>query len=93
MSKKNTGMEFLEDPDALAGQFDRVEDFYDQNKNIVWGILGGILLLVAGFVGYRYYVGSQDETTQAELFPSVYQVEADSLKKALKGSWKKTGNL
>lgn len=86
-------MEFLEDPDALAGQFDRVEDFYDQNKNIVWGIVGGILLLVAGFVGYRYYVGSQDETAQAELFPSVYQVEADSLKKALNGNGKNPGIL
>ena len=93
MSKKNTGMEFLEDPDALAGQFDRVEDFYDQNKNIVFGVLGGIVLLVLGFVGYRYYVSTQDETAQVELFPSVYQLEADSLKKALNGTGKNPGIL
>lgn len=93
MSKKNTGLEFLEDPDALAGQLERAEDFFDQNKNIVYGILGGIVLLIAGFFGYRYYVSSQDETAQAELFPSVYQIEADSLKRALNGDGKTPGLL
>ncbi|UFH55315.1 tetratricopeptide repeat protein [Spirosoma sp. KNUC1025] len=91
MSKKNTGMEFLEDPDALAGQLERAEDFFEQNRNIVFGVLGGILLLVAGFFGYRYYIGTQDETAQTELFPSVYQLEADSLKKALNGDGKSPG--
>ncbi|WP_420147232.1 tetratricopeptide repeat protein [Spirosoma sp.] len=93
MSKKNTGMEFLEDPDALSGQLERAEDFFEQNRNIVFGVLGAIVLLVAGFVGYRYYVSSQDETAQVELFPSVYQVEADSLKKALNGDGKTPGLL
>ena len=60
-------MEFLEDPDALAGQLERAEDFFDQNRNIVFGLLGAIVLLVAGFFGYRYYVGSQDETAQVEI--------------------------
>lgn len=86
-------MEFLEDPDALAGQFERAEDFFEQNRTIVFGILGGILLLVVGFFGYRYYVGNQDETAQVELFPSVYQLEADSLKKALNGDGRTPGVL
>ncbi len=86
-------MEFLEDPDALSGQLERAEDFFEQNRNIVFGVLGAIVLLVAGFVGYRYYVSSQDETAQVELFPSVYQVEADSLKKALNGDGKTPGLL
>ena len=93
MSKKNTGLDFLEDPDALAGQFERAEDFYDQNKTIILGVLGGILLLVAGFVGYRLYVSNQDETAQVELFPSVYQIETDSTKKALNGDGKTPGLL
>ena len=93
MSKKNTGMEFLEDPDALAGQFERAEDFFDQNRTIIFGVLGGIILLVAGFFGYRYYIGTQDETAQVELFPSVYQLESDSLKKALNGDGRTPGVL
>ena len=93
MSKKNSGLEFLEDPDALAGQLERAEDFFEQNRNILLGVLGGIVLLVAGFFGYRYYVSSQDETAQVDLFPSVYQLEADSLKKAMNGDGKTPGIL
>ncbi len=91
MSKKNTGMEFLEDPDALAGQLERAEDFFEQNRNIVFGVVGALVLLIVGFFGYRYYVSSQDETGQVELFPSVYQLEADSLKKALNGDGRTPG--
>ncbi|GAB3770840.1 tetratricopeptide repeat protein [Spirosoma horti] len=93
MSKKNPGLDFLEDPDALEGRLEDVGDYFQQNKNIVLGILGGIVLLVAGFFGYRYYVSTQDETAQVEMFPSVYQLEADSLKKALNGDGKSPGLL
>lgn len=93
MSKKNTGLDFLEDPDALENKLEDVGDFFQQNRNIVLGVLGGIVLLIAGFFGYRAYVGSQDETAQVELFPSVYQLEADSLKKALNGDGRTPGLL
>ncbi|WP_080059560.1 tetratricopeptide repeat protein [Spirosoma aerolatum] len=93
MSKKNSGLEFLEDPDALAGQLERAEDFFEQNRNIVFGVLGGILLLVVGYFGYRYYISEQDDTAQVEMFPSVYQLEADSTKKALNGDGKSPGLL
>ena len=93
MSKKNTGLDFLEDPDALEGKLEEVGDFFQQNRNIVLGVVGGIVLLLAGFIGYRFYVSSQDETAQSELFPSVYQLEADSLKKALNGDGRAPGLL
>ena len=93
MSKKNPGLDFLEDPDALEGRLEDVGDYFQQNRNIVLGVLGGIVLLVAGFFGYRYYVGTQDETAQVEMFPSVYKLEADSLKKALNGDGKSAGLL
>jgi len=93
MSKKNSGLDFLEDPDALEGRLEDVGDFFQQNRNIVLGVLGGIVLLIVGYFGYRYYVSSQDETAQVELFPSVYQLEADSLKKALNGDGRTPGLL
>ncbi len=93
MSKKNTGLDFLEDPDALENKLEDVGDFFQQNRNIVLGVLGGIVLLVVGFFGYRYYQSSQDETAQVELFPSVYQFEADSLKKSMNGDGKAPGIL
>ncbi|ADB41599.1 tetratricopeptide repeat protein [Spirosoma linguale] len=93
MSKKNPGLDFLEDPDALEGKLEDVGDYFQQNKNIVLGILGGIVLLVVGFFGYRYYISTQDETAQVEMFPSLYQLEADSLKKALNGDGRNPGLL
>ena len=93
MSKKNTGLDFLEDPDALENKLEDVGDFFQQNRNIVLGIVGGIVLLIAGFVGYRAYQSSQDETAQVELFPSVYKLESDSLKQALTGDGRTPGLL
>ena len=69
MSKKNTGLDFLEDPDALENKLEDVGDFFEQNRNIVLGVVGGLVLLLVGFFGYRAYVSSQDETAQIELFP------------------------
>ena len=93
MSKKNSGLDFLEDPDALENKIEDVGDFFQQNRNVALGIIGGFILLMAGFFGYRAYVSSQDETAQVELFPSVYQLEADSLKKALNGDGRTPGLL
>ena len=93
MSKKNPGLDFLEDPDALENKLEDVGDFFQQNRNIILSIMGGIVLLIAGFFGYRAYVSGQDETAQVELFPSVYQLEADSLKKALSGDGRTPGLL
>ena len=93
MSKKNPGLDFLEDPDALENKLEDVGDFFQQNRTIVLGVVGGIVLLIAGFFGYRAYVSGQDETAQIELFPSVYQLEADSLKKALSGDGRTPGLL
>ncbi|TAE31519.1 MAG: tetratricopeptide repeat protein [Cytophagales bacterium] len=93
MSKKNTAMEFLEDPDALAGQLEKAEDFFEKNRNIVLGAVGGVVLLVAGFFGYRYYQSEQNSTAQNELFPAVYKLEADSTKQALNGQGANPGLL
>lgn len=91
MSKKNSGLDFLEDPDALENKLEDVGDFFQQNKNVVSIVLGAIALLVIGFFGYRYYQSEQDETAQAELFPSVYTLEEDAPKKAVDGDGKTPG--
>lgn len=93
MSKKNTGLEFLEDPDALAGQLEKAEDFFQKNRNLILGAVAAVVLVVGGFVGYRLYVSGQDDEAQVEMFPSVYQFEADSLKKALNGDGANPGLL
>jgi TolA-binding protein len=44
-----------------------------------------LLVAVAAVVGYRAYIDDQNQTAQQEMFAAVYQFEADSLNKALKG--------
>ena len=48
-------------------------------------MLGLILLVAGGFLGYKYYVSSQDEIAQREMFQAVFYFEQDSLDKALNG--------
>jgi TolA-binding protein len=43
------------------------------------------VLAVAAYVGFQAYQASQNETAQEEMFAAIYQFEADSLNKALKG--------
>ncbi len=93
MSKKNTGLEFLEDPDALADRLESAEDFFQKNRNVIISVAGGLVLLVALFFGYRYYQNSQDEEAQTALFPAVYKYEADSTKQALEGKGTQQGLL
>ncbi|GAB3911741.1 hypothetical protein GCM10028803_53870 [Larkinella knui] len=85
-TQTNSKLEFLEDPTALAGSLGKAELFFEKNQKVVLGLLGAIVLVVAGFIGYRYWVSSQDQEAQTAMFPSVYEWESDSLKKALNGN-------
>lgn len=93
MSKKNPGLDFLENPDALEDRLDDMGDFFQRNRNIVLYVVAGLVGLLVGYFGYRYYQNSQDETAQAELFPAVYKLEADSTKKSLNGDGRSPGLL
>jgi TolA-binding protein len=87
MSDKNTdsGLEFLESPEGLAGELGKVEKVITGNQNIIYIVVGGVVALIAAFFGYRYYVSSQDEAAQSALSTAVFAFESDSLNKALKG--------
>ncbi len=93
MSKKRINLDLLDDPDALADQLGQAQDVFEQYRTPILGVLAGVVLLVAGIVGYRYWQGSQNEEAQNELFPSVYQLEADSTRKALNGDGANPGIL
>jgi predicted negative regulator of RcsB-dependent stress response len=93
MSKKNAGLDFIEDPDALAGGLERAENFFDANKNLVFGVAGALVLGIAAFFGYRYYQSTQEEEAQNKLFSAVYKFEQDSTDLALNGTKKYPGAL
>ena len=83
-TKKEEGIEILEDPEVLAG---KAEEFFNnsKNKNLVFGIGGVIAIAILAFLGYKYYITGQDAEAQKEMFQAVHYFEADSLGKALNG--------
>ncbi|GAB3324041.1 hypothetical protein GCM10027299_20930 [Larkinella ripae] len=85
-TQSSSKLEFLEDPTALAGSLGKAELFFEKNQKLVLGLLGVVVLAIAGFIGYRYWIDSQDQEAQTAMFPSVYEWEADSLKRALNGN-------
>ncbi len=90
MTKKNqhtepSGNDLLENPEALAEQFSRTEQFVEKNKNAVMVVGGIILVAVLGFMFYNYYTSEQNKNAQRDLFQAVYYFEADSLGRALNG--------
>lgn len=92
-ASKPTGNELLENPDALAEQISKSEEFLEKNKNIVIGVLGVVILGIAGYLGYSFYTDNQNQAAQKELFQAVYYFEAEEWGKALNGDGNSYGFL
>lgn len=91
MAKKEENKDLLENPDAIAEKVEGIEHWVEDNPKIVFGVLGALVLAVGAFFGYRYYVGTQEEIAQKEMFQAVHYFEADSLDLALKGDGNNLG--
>lgn len=92
-TSKNGGNEILESSEALAEQLSRTEQFLEDNKTAVLAVLGLIVAIIAGYIGFNYYSDSRNQVAQRELFQAVYYFEADSLGKALNGDGNSFGFL
>jgi TolA-binding protein len=64
-----------------------------KNRNFFLIALGAVVVLVGAFVGFSIWKGSQNETAQKYMFPSVFLLEKDSLKTALNGDGVNDGLL
>lgn len=96
MSKKNipgTGLDFVENPEALAGQIGKVESTLLKNSKVLIIAAGAVLLGLALYGGYRFYIDGQERIAQNALANAIYDFEADSLQKSLKGSGGNEGLL
>lgn len=93
MAKKEENKDLLENPEVLQEKLVDVESWFERNPKIVIGVVAGLLLIVGGFFGYRYYIGTQDATAQSEMFQAVRYFEADSLNLALNGDGNNLGFL
>ena len=97
MAKEDKKKDILENPEVLQEKVLGVEHWIESNPKIVFGVLGALLLVVAGYFGYQYYVGNQDAQAQKEMFQAVRYFEKyietghDSLNVALKGDGNNLG--
>ncbi|ELR69686.1 hypothetical protein C900_04663 [Fulvivirga imtechensis AK7] len=95
-NKKGTeqhSSDLLENPEALAGQITKTEEFVSQHKGLVFGVAAVVALLIAGYFGFRYYKNTQNLKAQNEMFQAVHYFESDSLNLALNGDGNNLGFL
>jgi TolA-binding protein len=74
--------QLLENPEMM---YDRAEMFVRKYQKFIIAGLAAVVVTIGGVVGFRYYQNSQQEEALTQLFPAEYYMEADSVKKALKG--------
>jgi tetratricopeptide (TPR) repeat protein len=91
--KPKKSEELLENPEVLAEQISKTEEFLEKNKRLVAIVGGAIAVIVAGYFFYNYWVTNQNEAAQNEMFQAVYYFEADSLDRALNGDGNNYGFL
>ncbi len=91
MAKKETNQDLLENPEIIAEKVEGVEHWIERNPKIVVGFLGALVLLVGGYFGFRYFVDSQNQQAQSEMFQAVRYFESDSLNLAMKGDGNNLG--
>jgi predicted negative regulator of RcsB-dependent stress response len=92
MAKKEviekSSLEFLESAEGLQHEIGKVQTTVEKNKNVIFGVVGALILAIVGYFGYKAWNSSQDEEGQAKLFSTMYKFEADSNKVAAKEATK-----
>jgi len=94
MSKTNhgsKGKEILEDPNAILDKLKGSEEFFEKNKKPITYVLGGLIVVILAFFGYRYWQDQNNEDAQIAMYDAVFAWEKDSLKRALEGDPKSDG--
>ena len=95
-AENHDSTELLENPDALRETLvGKSETFFKskRNQNIVLGIGAALAVAIAGVFGYTYYLESQNDAAQNDMFQAVFYFEADSLNRALNGDGNNYGFL
>jgi len=91
--KPSKSEELLENPEVIAQQITKTEQFIEKNKKLVFSIGGVLATAIAVYFLYNYWNTNQNEAAQNEMFQAVYYFEADSLDKALNGDGNNYGFL
>lgn len=64
----------------------RIIDWYQKNEKMLTYVVVGLLVIVAGYYAYKYYINGQNDEAQEELFSIEQSFKADSIDAILKGA-------
>lgn len=71
---------------AVEVALDKSEQFLERNKNILFYVILGLLVVVLGYFGYKKFIkGPKEIEAQAKMFVAEQYFEKDSLKLAING--------
>jgi len=95
MAKKKEKIQKAEDRiEAVESALSRGEQFIEKNKNLLFYVVLGILVVVLGYLAYHKYVmGPKEKEAQAAMFVAEHYFEVDSLNIALNGDQANLGFL
>ncbi len=72
--------------------YSKTEHYIEENKKSLAVILGGIVLIIAGYFAWgKLYVGPKEQDAQRAMFMAEKYFEQDSLKKAINGDGNNDG--
>lgn len=84
--KKTEEADLLTSPEALAEQISRSEEFVKSNKNILIGVLVGIVAVIGGVLFYQNNQTSKNAEALKALYPSEFYFNLDSTDLVLNGN-------
>jgi tetratricopeptide (TPR) repeat protein len=62
----------------------QAESYYETNKTLIWSVVGGVLILIGGYLGYRHlYIEPQNKSAQEQMYQAEMLFEKDSFEMAL----------
>ena len=92
MAKKKTPKE--DNLQELESALTRTEQFIEDNQKIITYIVGGIILIVAGYLGFnRFYLQPKEDEALSQMFMAENYFEKDSFNLAINGDGNYLGFL
>lgn len=79
--------------DRIVTLYAKAWMFYEENRNLVYGALAGLLVLIAAIVGYVVYMNQQQAEAEQLLASAVQPYEQGQYRDALEGSGATPGLL
>jgi len=92
MAKKKT--EQVDNLQELESALTKTEQFIEDNQKLISYIVGGVVLVVAIFIGFKkFYVQPQEKEANSQMFMAVNYFEKDSFNLAINGDGNYLGLL